>query len=87
MNVTSNAHRLSGIVWEDVNFEGKARAYDEWVAYGQSNTAVILSALQLVNGGKVPKAFAVHPGVVQTLLLKPHSTADVMSNCEFPWWG
>ena len=41
--LSSTGHTLSDVIWEDPHFE--TRAYDKWVAYGQSKSANALFAL------------------------------------------
>ncbi|NBD23191.1 oxidoreductase [Paenibacillus glycinis] len=64
--VTSRAHRLGGIDFDDPNFE--RREYDKWKAYAQSKTANALFALELDKLGKSSgvRAFSVHPGLIPT---------------------
>jgi NAD(P)-dependent dehydrogenase (short-subunit alcohol dehydrogenase family) len=68
VNVSSNAHHLSPVVFSDVDFEN--RAYEPWAAYGQSKTANVLHAVELTrrwaDDGIV--ANALHPGVIPTRL-------------------
>lgn len=63
VNVSSGAHRLGGIRWEDPNF---AETYDPGLSYAQVKTANILFAVALDQrwSGDDIRAFAVHPGVV-----------------------
>ena len=68
VSLTSTAHKLSSIRWDDIHYE--AGDYDKWQAYGQSKTANALFANALsrrlaASGGK---AFAVHPGGIFTPL-------------------
>ena len=42
MSLSSVGHRRSPVVFEDINFE--RRAYDPWLAYGQSKTAASLQS-------------------------------------------
>jgi len=49
VSVSSLGHRLSGIVWEDLNFD--RRDYNGWSAYGQSKTANVLFAVELDRRG------------------------------------
>ena len=44
MALSSSAHRLSPVVFEDIHFE--RREYDPWLAYGQSKTANVLFAVE-----------------------------------------
>lgn len=66
--LTSTAHKLSDIRWEDVQFESSE--YNKWQAYGQAKTANALFAnglsRRLRNTGGL--AFAVHPGGIFTPL-------------------
>lgn len=64
VSVSSRAHRLGGIDFEDPNYE--RRDYDKWKAYAQSKTANILFALELDRRGreKGVRAFSVHPGLI-----------------------
>jgi NAD(P)-dependent dehydrogenase (short-subunit alcohol dehydrogenase family) len=43
VSVSSGAHLRSPIVWDDIHFN--FRAYDPWLAYGQSKTANVLFAV------------------------------------------
>lgn len=65
--LSSTAHKLSDIRWDDIQFEG---GYDKWQAYGQAKTANALFANALSrrlrdHGGL---SFAVHPGGILTPL-------------------
>lgn len=44
VSVSSGGHLLSPVVFEDIHF--RVRAYDPWLAYGQSKTANILFAVE-----------------------------------------
>jgi len=66
--LSSTAHKISDIIWDDINFENTP--YDKWRAYGQAKTANALFANALSrrlkkSGGL---AFAVHPGGIFTPL-------------------
>ena len=66
--LSSTAHKLSDIEWDDMNFQ--SNQYDKWKAYGQSKTANALFANALSrrlerSGGL---AFAAHPGGIFTPL-------------------
>jgi NAD(P)-dependent dehydrogenase (short-subunit alcohol dehydrogenase family) len=66
--LTSGAHRLSDVLWNDVNFD--RRPYDDMISYGQSKTAATLLAVAL-NGryaGDGVYANAVDPGSSPTPL-------------------
>lgn len=45
VSVSSSAHRTSPIVFDDIHFE--RRAYDPWLAYGQSKTGNVLLAVEI----------------------------------------
>ncbi|WP_136519505.1 MULTISPECIES: oxidoreductase [Cellulomonas] len=66
--VSSGAHRITGIRWDDIHFEH--HAYDRWQAYGQSKTANALFATQLSVLGRDRGilAYSVHPGLIITPL-------------------
>lgn len=66
--LSSSAHRISDIRWDDVHFT--AEPYDKWQAYGQSKTANALFAVGLDarEASHSIRAFAVHPGGIQTPL-------------------
>ncbi|WCT74299.1 SDR family NAD(P)-dependent oxidoreductase [Sphingomonas naphthae] len=76
ISVSSAAHQLSPIRWDDVQFE---RDYDKWLAYGQAKTANVLFAVQLdrLGRGAGVRAFALHPGKILTPLQR-HLTQDEM---------
>lgn len=60
--LSSKGHRFSPVVYDDIHFT--TRAYDPWLAYGQSKTANALFAAGLDDAGAEygVRAFAVHPG-------------------------
>ncbi|MCD7035116.1 SDR family NAD(P)-dependent oxidoreductase [Metabacillus sp. GX 13764] len=64
VSVSSRAHRLGGVHFEDPNFERVE--YDKWKAYAQSKSANILFAAELDRLGKDcdVRAFSVHPGLI-----------------------
>ena len=70
VNVTSNAHFISEIHWDDPNYH--ERPYSAWEAYGQSKTANVLFTVELQrrHGPSGLRAFAVHPGLVGTDLMR-----------------
>lgn len=66
--LSSTAHKFSGILWDDIQFE--TSDYDKWLAYGQAKTANALFANAISrrlqeSGGH---AFSVHPGGIFTPL-------------------
>ena len=69
--LSSRGHRFSPVVFEDLHFEH--RAYEPFLAYGQSKTANSLFAVELDRRGRDEgvRAFAPHPGtIVDTGLLR-----------------
>ncbi|SDK75587.1 SDR family NAD(P)-dependent oxidoreductase [Arthrobacter sp. ok362] len=67
VSLSSTGHKLSGIRFDDLNFDA---GYDKWRAYGQAKTANALFAIQLDALGRDfgVRAFAVHPGGIMTEL-------------------
>jgi NAD(P)-dependent dehydrogenase (short-subunit alcohol dehydrogenase family) len=80
VELTSAAHRITGIRWEDMQFERDP--YDKWQAYGQSKTANSLFALQLDQLGQDQgiRAFAVHPGGIMTPLQRHLSREEMQAS-------
>jgi NAD(P)-dependent dehydrogenase (short-subunit alcohol dehydrogenase family) len=74
--LSSRAHHMAGIDFEDIGFA--FRDYDKWVAYAQSKTANVLFAVALDKrlAGRGVRAFAVHPGVIETELSRHMEQAD-----------
>jgi NAD(P)-dependent dehydrogenase (short-subunit alcohol dehydrogenase family) len=75
--VSSNAHLMSPVVFDDIQFD--FRAYDPWLAYGQSKTANILFAVgatayweeagitaNALNPGAIPTNLQRHVGGMRT---------------------
>jgi NAD(P)-dependent dehydrogenase (short-subunit alcohol dehydrogenase family) len=79
VNLSSRGHQLSGIRWDDPNYDDES-AYDKWQAYGQSKTANVLFTVEAERrwGPRGVHSFAVHPGVVYTDLAR-HMTRDDFS--------
>ncbi|HVI57052.1 MAG TPA: oxidoreductase [Luteibacter sp.] len=77
VSVSSRGHRFAGVDFDDPNFE--RRAYDPWVAYGQSKSANVLFALGVDARGEADgiRAFAVHPGAIITDLIRHMSEDDL----------
>ena len=77
IELTSAAHRISGIRFDDLQFERDP--YDKWQAYGQSKTANSLFAVQLDALGQDAgvRAFAVHPGGIATPLQRHLSREEM----------
>ena len=80
VELTSAAHRITGIRWDDIQFERDP--YDKWQAYGQSKTANSLFALQLDQLGQDDgiRAFAVHPGGIMTPLQRHLSREEMQDS-------
>ncbi len=66
--LSSTGHKISDILWDDVNYE--STPYDKWQAYGQAKTANALfaNALSRRLKGSGGLAFSVHPGGIFTPL-------------------
>jgi NAD(P)-dependent dehydrogenase (short-subunit alcohol dehydrogenase family) len=75
VSLSSNAHRLSPIHFDDIQFE--RRQYTDWLAYGQSKTANVLFAVEAAKrwAGDGITANAVMPGGIRTALQR-HQTSD-----------
>ena len=79
VTVSSLAHMISGIIWDDPNYDRVD--YDAMQAYAQSKSANILFAIaldqRLASGAH---AYSVHPGVVETDLFRflPAAAVDAM---------
>lgn len=85
ISVSSGAHVLSPVVFDDIHYE--RREYDPWTAYAQSKTANVLFAIELERRYRDIgiRAFAVHPGMIATDLgrhLTPESIAEIMSRAS-----
>ena len=77
VSLSSSAHSLTGILWEDIHF--KKNPYDKWMAYGQSKTASSLIAIEFHRKmkGKGVNGYSVHPGGIITPLQR-HLQKDEM---------
>lgn len=66
VTLSSSAHRTSGILTDDYNFEHTE--YSPWVAYGQSKTANIYMANEIERryGSQGLHALSLHPGGIMT---------------------
>ena len=66
--LSSTAHRLSPVVFEDIHFE--RRAYEPWLAYGQSKTANVLFAVEATRRWAADgiTANSLMPGAIRTNL-------------------
>lgn len=77
INVSSAAHHMSGVRFDDLNFS-KAENYTPFVGYGQSKTANIYMANSIERhyGARGLHAFSVHPGVIASTDLGRHMDSD-----------
>ncbi|MQA81724.1 MAG: SDR family NAD(P)-dependent oxidoreductase [Streptosporangiales bacterium] len=68
VSVSSTAHLRSRVVFDDLHFE--RRAYDPWLAYGQSKTANVLFAVEATRRWSSDgiTANALMPGMIRTNL-------------------
>ncbi|GAA1669489.1 SDR family NAD(P)-dependent oxidoreductase [Kribbella yunnanensis] len=68
VSVSSSGHQLSPVIFDDVNFA--FRAYDPWLAYGQSKTANVLFAVEATRRWAADgiTANALMPGAIFTNL-------------------
>ncbi|MEU0493703.1 SDR family NAD(P)-dependent oxidoreductase [Nocardiopsis sp. NPDC006139] len=64
VNMTSGAHRLTGVRFDDPHFT--RGDYDPHIAYGQSKTANVLTAVELDRRWAADgiRGYAVHPGII-----------------------
>lgn len=89
VSVSSYGHYRSPIVFDDIHF--RQRAYDPWLAYGQSKTANVLFAVEVAGrwADDAITANAVMPGAVRTNLLHYQleaMTPEVQATFDaFPW--
>jgi NAD(P)-dependent dehydrogenase (short-subunit alcohol dehydrogenase family) len=79
--LSSGAHGMCGMDFDDPMFA--RRAYDPWLAYGQSKTANALFALELDRRlrDRGVRAFSVHPGMIMTELGR-HLTEETMKQMQ-----
>jgi NAD(P)-dependent dehydrogenase (short-subunit alcohol dehydrogenase family) len=77
--VSSRGHMRGAVDFDDWNFE--QHEYDRWRAYGQSNTANALFAVQLdkLGVGSGVRAFALHPGGIITNLVRHMKVEDLQA--------
>lgn len=76
VTVSSLAHRIAPVSFEDINFE--RREYQPILGYAQSKTANALFAVELGRRGRDQgvRAFAVHPGVIVETDIIDHLSDD-----------
>jgi NAD(P)-dependent dehydrogenase (short-subunit alcohol dehydrogenase family) len=72
VSLSSRGHLRSPVVFDDLNFS--QRAYEPWLAYGQSKTANVLLAVEATRrwAGDGIVANAVHPGAIADTNLSRH---------------
>lgn len=70
ISLSSTAHQMSPVEFDDINYQH--RAYDPWEAYAQSKTASALLAVKVSHtlGPQGVTAHTLHPGGIHTGLLK-----------------
>jgi NAD(P)-dependent dehydrogenase (short-subunit alcohol dehydrogenase family) len=75
---SSAVHHMSGIRWDDMQFE---HGYDKWLAYAQSKTANVLFAVHLDKLGQQAgvRAFSVSPGKIFTSLQRHLSQEEMVA--------
>ena len=68
--LSSSGHHFASVDLDDLDW--RTRAYDKWLAYGQSKTACSLLAVHtaVTMRGAGVTALAVHPGVIATGLMR-----------------
>jgi NAD(P)-dependent dehydrogenase (short-subunit alcohol dehydrogenase family) len=78
VSLSSRGHLRSPVVFDDPHFS--ERAYDPWLAYGQSKTANILLAVEAHRrwSPEGVTANAVHPGAIFETNLSRHMAPDVL---------
>ncbi|KAF3906580.1 hypothetical protein ABW20_dc0108261 [Dactylellina cionopaga] len=83
VNLTSGAHIVSGIIWDDIGFSDGEK-YDKSVAYAQSKTANVLFSKGLAEKLKPSNitSFSVHPGVIWSTNLARDLTEEEITILE-----
>src|SRR5262245_10026208 len=76
VSLSSTGIRFGAVDFDDPNYQ--QRPYDRWNAYGQSKTATALFAVALDKRGHADgiRAFAVHPGAINTSDLSRFMSED-----------
>jgi NAD(P)-dependent dehydrogenase (short-subunit alcohol dehydrogenase family) len=84
VSLSSRGHLRSPVVFDDPHFS--ERAYDPWLAYGQSKTANVLLAVEAHRRWSPEgiTANAVHPGAIFETNLSRHMSPEVL---ERVWTG
>jgi NAD(P)-dependent dehydrogenase (short-subunit alcohol dehydrogenase family) len=77
VSVSSSAHLRAGVDFDDINFTH--RAYDPWVAYGQSKSANVLFAVEATRrwAGDGITVNALMPGAIRTNLQRHVTDEDL----------
>ena len=80
VSVSSGAHLLSPVIFDDVHFA--SHTYDSRLAYAQSKTANVLFAVEVARrwAGDGITANAVHPGAVSSTNLARHMDTDALAD-------
>jgi len=75
VNLSSMAHSMGKMNWDDLHY---VKGYSAWDSYGQSKLANVLFTKELQRRfdeeGKNVSCYAVHPGIVQTELMRNMSS-------------
>jgi len=79
VTLSSGAHRQAAVDFADPNFEH--HPYDKWRAYAQSKTANVLFTVALDHRGEPAgiRAFAAHPGRIETNLQRFITLAELQA--------
>ena len=79
VSLSSSAHSLTGILWDDIHFENSP--YDKWVAYGQSKTASSLIAIEFdrIMKDSGVRGYSVHPGGIMTPLQRHLESEEMVA--------
>lgn len=85
VTMTSGAHRLTDIHWDDPNFHHSD--YDGHVAYGQSKAANVLFTVELDRRWSADgiRGYVVHPGIIVTTNLGPAREAGAPPEFDEQW--
>jgi len=79
VGVSSSAHRRSDFRFDDYNFSG-GKTYHNWVAYGQSKTAIIMMINELARRAKEQSvnvlAYSLDPGAILSGLQQHTPNSD-----------
>lgn len=80
INVTSAAHRIAGMQFDDPNFA--KTTYDPFLAYGQAKTANVLmaNAVNRYYGSSGIVGLSVHPGAIGSTGIFKHVPMEVLEN-------